>query len=103
MNRYLLLFVATIPFTAAFAQTASTSCQTSYGVCELSRPAPVNSACSCSANAQRKDPGRVIPTPTGSNLSGLCRTPVGVCQATAAPVDSSCTCGKDRGRMVPSR
>jgi len=104
MTRYLLLLVATLPFASAFAQTEGTSCQTPYGICDLSRPAPLNSSCSCAANAQRRDAGRVIPKPaSGGNLSGLCRTAVGVCQATAAPVDSACTCGRDRGRMVPSR
>jgi hypothetical protein len=103
MNRHVLLFLVAIPFACAHAQTTSTYCQTSYGVCELPRPAPLGSGCSCSANAQRQDPGRVIPKPSGSNLSGLCRTPVGVCQARAAPVDSACVCGSDRGRMVPSR
>ena len=102
MNRYAFLFVALVPFAPAWAQS-STYCQTSYGVCQLSQAAPVNAACSCSANAQRKDPGRVIPKPASGNLSGLCRTPVGVCQARAAPVDAACVCGGDRGRMVPSR
>jgi hypothetical protein len=103
MNRHVFLLLAAMPFACAFAQATSTYCQTSYGVCELPRPARLGSACGCSANAQRQDPGRVIPKPSGGNLSGLCRTPVGVCQARAAPVDSACVCGNDRGRMVPSR
>jgi hypothetical protein len=103
MNRYAFLIVAMVPFAAALAQAPSTYCQTSYGVCQLNQAAPLGSACSCSANAQRKDPGRVIPKPASGNLSGLCRTPVGVCQARAAPVDAACVCGTDRGRMVPSR
>jgi len=104
MSRYILLIFAAIPFCAATGQTTGNYCQTQFGVCTLQRPAPLYSSCSCAPTAQRRDSGRVISKLSSSGkLSGLCRTPVGICQATAAPVDTPCMCGRDRGRMVPNR